>query len=236
MRLIWKYIDKELEKQEKEENNIKEKKTKFKEFLKKINYFSKIKKLIKRKKLIDEINILINENDKWKNIIVKQKLESIHKWLIKVIKSNNILWYDIYWKILWVDKISGDTFWLSENKKKYSFFLWDATWHWIRAWFIVTSLSRLFNKYVKNSSLIKLAYEINNWLKQELKSRNFITWVFFEIIKENLSEVNFIWMWHEPIFIYRKKTWTMEKVVPWWLAAWIRIIKNIKDIKQKKFY
>ena len=38
-------------------------------------------------------------------------------------------------------------------------------------------------------------------------------------------------MWHEPILIYRKKTWTIEKKVLWWLAAWIRIIKDKNQIK-----
>jgi hypothetical protein len=145
-----------------------------------------------------------------------------------------MLGYELYWKILWADKISGDTFWFIENDNKYNFFLWDATWHGIRAWFIITLLSRLFNKYVKNSDLRELTFEINNWLKQDLKSRNFITGIFFDIYKDDTSTINFVWMWHEPILIYKNSTWEVEKVIPGWLAAWIRLINKSTDIKIKK--
>ena len=70
-------------------------------------------------------------------------------------------------------------------------------------------------------------------LKQDLKSRNFITWIFFEIFKEDISTMNFVWMGHEPMLIYRKKTWEVERLIPGWLAAWIRLINKPTDIKVK---
>ncbi len=229
MTLIWKTINLEDEK----EIDNQEKKWFFTKFKDKINFYKKIKERVRKKKLLDEISLLIEEDSKIKNDLAARKLANIHKWLVKELSSNKMLWYELYWKILWADKISGDTFWFVENDNKYNFFLWDATWHGIRAWFIITLLTRLFNKYVKNSSLIELTYEINNWLKQDLKSRNFITWVFFEILKDNTSNIKFVWMWHEPILIFRKKTWEVEKLTPWWLAAWIRLINKATDIKVK---
>lgn len=232
MTLIWKTFNIEEENEKKENENQWEKSIyeKIKDYA---SFYTKIKERIKKKKLLDEISLLIEEDSKIKNDLAARKLANIHKWLVKELSSEKMLWYELYWKILWADKISGDTFWFAENENKYNFFLWDATWHWIRAWFIVTLLSRLFNKYVKSSDLKELTYQINNWLKQDLKSRNFITWVFFEILKSNTSNINFVWMWHEPVFIFRKKTWEVEKVIPWWLAAWIRLIKNSTDIKVK---
>lgn len=47
-------------------------------------------------------------------------------WLIKELDNDNLLWYELYAKILWKDKISGDTFWFSEDDSAYKFFLWDA--------------------------------------------------------------------------------------------------------------
>ena len=205
----------------------------FKRIQSKLNFYKKIKKSLEKKKLLDEINLLIEEEDKVKNDIAKGKLENMHKWLIKEIAREWLLWYDLYWKILWADKISGDTFWFNEAKKKYTFFIWDATGHWIKAWFIVTLLTRFFNQFINKKSFKELIYEINNWLKQDLKSMNFITWVFFEIFKEDLNKINFIWLWHEPILVYRAKTWKVEKIIPWWLAAWIRLIKDPNDIKVK---
>ena len=206
----------------------------FKKMIKKFNFYTTLEEWIKKKKLLDEVSMLIEENNRVKNDIAVSKLAKIHKWMVKEIKNNKIIWYELYWKILWADKISWDTFALNENKLKYNFFLWDATWHWIRAWFIITLISWLFKKFVEWSNIQKLCYEINNGLKQDLKNRNFITWVFFELQKKDINKINFVWMWHEPMLIYRSKEQKIEKVIPWWLAAWIRLIKKIDDLKVKE--
>ena len=225
--LIWQTI---------QENNISqssEKKNFFGRLQEKFGFYKKLQESIKNKQLLDEINILIEENTKVKNDLAEKKLANIHKWLIKEISHSKMQGYDLYGKILWADKISWDAFGIYESKNRYHFFLWDATGHGIKAWFIVTLLSRLFNKHVKSNNLQNLAYEINNGLKQDLQSRNFITWVFFEVNKEALNIVDFVWMWHEPMLVYREKEEKVEKIIPGWLAAWIRMIKNKEDIKAK---
>ena len=235
MRLMWETL--KLEGEDEEKKDIKEKKEKKKWFIwnlkNKINIYNVIKEKLRNKKALDEINLLIEEDIKSKNDIASKKLANIHKWLIKELTNEKMLGYDFFWKVLWADKISWDTFWLSDTKEKYNFFLWDATWHWIRAWFIVTLLSRFFNDFVKASALPELCMKINNWLKQNLKNRNFITWIFFEIEKTNIWKINYVWMGHEPMLIYREKEWTVDRLLPWGLAAWIRIIKNEDEIKQK---
>ena len=229
LKLIWKTTNIELI----DENEKKQNKSILERIKDKINFYKKIKKNLERKKLLDEINLLIEQEDRIKQDLAETKLENIHKWLIKEISRDNIVWYDFYWKILWAHKISWDTFWFNEIKKKYTFFIADATWHWIRAGFIITLLTRIFNKFVEKKSFKELIMEINNSLKQDLKSMNFITWIFFEIFKENISKINFVWLWHEPILIYRANKKEVEKVIPGWLAAWIRIIRNIDNIKVK---
>lgn len=227
MQLIW-----ETAKIEKSvDDKIDEEKWLLKKLSKKLNFYKTLKEWIKRKKLLDEINILIEEDSKINNELAERKLENIHRWLVKEINKHKIIGFDLYWKILWADKISWDTFWLEENDKKYNFFLWDATGHWIRAWFIITLINKLFKENYDNE-LDELAFNINNWLKQDLKSRNFVTWIFFEINKEN-NNIWFVWMWHEPMFVYRQKENVVEKIIPGWLAAWIRLIKDINDIKVK---
>ncbi len=202
----------------------------------KLNFYKKIKEKIRKKKLLDEISLLIEEDSKVQNDIAARKLANIHKWLVKELSDNKMLWYNIYWKILWADKISGDTFGFKDSDDKYNFFLWDATGHGIRAWFIVTLVSRLFTKYVKTNPLQELAYKINNGLKQDLKTRNFITGIFFEIIKDNIPKINFVWMGHEPMFIYRANDHKIEKLIPGWLAAGIRLIKDVEDVKVKDIH
>ncbi len=229
MKLIWASVN--LESQE--EKKLKEEKMSFMELLKsRLNFYKNLKEKVRKKRLLDEINLLIEEDSKVKHDIAEKKLASIHKWLIKELTFAKMLWYDIYGKILWSDKISGDTFDIHEAKDKYTFFLGDATGHWIRAGFIVTLLSRLFHKHVL-SPLQTLTFEINNGLKQDLKNRNFITWIFFETKKDTPEEIQFVWMWHEPILIYRHESKSIEKVIPWGLAAGIRLIDKKENIKVK---
>ena len=223
MSLIWKDIN------EKEILQEKKEKTFFEKIKSKFTFWKNLQKKIKEKKLLDEINILIEEDSRVKRELAEQKLEKIHSWLVKELVFEDMIWYDLYWKILWADKISWDTFWIEENKNNYLMFLWDATWHWVKAWFIISIFNKIF-KSLKDKSITDIYFDINNQVKQSLESKNFITWVLFEINKEK-SSINYAWMWHEPILIYRKKTWTIEKKVLWWLAAWIRIIKDKNQIK-----
>ncbi len=229
MKLIWSSVNIETN----EEKKLKEEQMSlFEKFKSHLNFYKNLKEKVRKKRLLDEINVLIEEDSKVKHDIAEKKLENIHKGLIKELSFPRMLWYDIYGKILWSDKISWDTFDIHESKDKYTFFLWDATGHWIRAWFIVTLLTRLFNKYV-SAPLEELAFEINNWLKQDLKNRNFITGIFFETKKESPEKISYIWMWHEPILIYRNESKTIEKVIAGWLAAGIRLIGKKEDIKIK---
>ncbi len=226
LKLIWQTANIDIEKKE----NNKEKSF-FEKLKYKLNFYKKIKLARERKRLIDEIDMLLKQENEIKETLANKKLANIHKWLIKELSMPNLLGYEFYWKILWADKISGDAFWFKEQKKSYIFFIWDATGHWVRAWFIVALLSRLFNKFIWKWNLQKLVYEVNNWLKQDLKSMNFITAIFFEILKDNLNKINFVWLGHEPILVYRNKEKIVEKLRPGWLAAWIRLIKKTENVK-----
>ncbi len=222
----------------KSEESVTEKKEESQSLVKKlkdkINFYTKLKERIKKKRLVDEVTLLIEENDATNKNIAESKMATIHKWLTKEIYTDQMFGFDLYWKILWADKISGDTFWFNDLKDKYSLFLWDATGHGIKAGLIVTLMTRIFNKFVAKKSLTELAFEINNWLKQDLQSRNFITWILFQVNKDNTDVVNYVWFGHEPMLIYRKATKEVEKVIPWGLAAWIRMIKKVEDIKEKQ--
>ncbi len=211
--------------------NLKNGNSFFKNISEKLNLYKKIKLKLKEKRLVDEVTLLIESQSEVDELSKKSRLESMHMWLIKELDNDKLLWYELYAKILWKDKISWDTFWFSEDDTTYKFFLWDATWHWLQAWLIVTLLTRLFYNFSKSNFLEQLVFEVNNWLKQDLKSWNFITWIFFEVDKKNLNSLKFVWMWHEPMIVFRKETMDVEKYIAWWLAAWIRIISDINNIK-----
>lgn len=230
MKLIGKTIATEEEKDEK----IKEKWQKVEGgLLKKLSFYKNILEKRKKKKLIDEVMNLIETDNEAAEDIARSKLAKVHQWLVKELTITNINGYDFYGKILGADKISWDSFGFYENDKKYDFYLWDATGHGVRAGLIVSLLTRLFNQFANGRTLSNLVYEINNGLKQDLQSRNFITWIFFEIEKEKKENIQFVWMGHEPMFIFREKTGSVEKVIPGWLAAWIRIIPAVDHVKVK---
>ena len=230
MNLIWEVWNIEWKKdKDKDDENV----SFFEKWKDILNLYKSIKERLRRKQLLDEINMLIEEDSKINNDVAEKKLANLHKWLVKEVSEDEMEWYDIYWKIIWNNKIIGDTFGYVENKSKYNFFIWDATWKWIRAWFIITLLSRIFNKYVKSKDLQNLTYTINNWLKQDLKLSNFITWVFFEIEKYDIWRIKYVWMWHEPMLFFKKSESSVDRIIPWGLAAWIRLIKNLTEIKVK---
>lgn len=198
-----------------------------------LQFQKRLKERYEKKKLIDEVKILIEEESKAKEEIASKKLEHIHQGLIKELEKKNMIWFDIYGKILGSDKISGDSFWFTETKNKYTFYIGDATGHGVRAGLIISLLSKVFQEEAPKDDIINLTLTVNNKLKENLQSKNFVTGLFFEIDKWLKWAFNVSGMGHEPLYIYRAKTKTVEKVIAGWLAGGIRLIKNAEDIKPK---
>ncbi|NUJ97720.1 SpoIIE family protein phosphatase [Candidatus Gracilibacteria bacterium] len=202
-------------------------------FKKIFNFYKIILEKKRKRKLIDEVTSLIESQNQAEMDIAKSKLEKVHQGLIKELMVNNIRGYEFFGKILGADKISGDTFGFLDDKTKYNFFLGDATGHGVKAGLIVSLLNRLFNKYSVGNPLRKIVFNINNGLKQDLQSRNFITGIFFEIEKEHPQIIQYVGMGHEPMFIYKSKEKRVEKLIPGGLASGIRIIKEEDDVRIK---
>lgn len=158
----------------------------------------------------------------------------INGWLTKDIKDFEMYWFDFFWQIIWKEKIIWDTFGHFKNlNNKIVFYFWDATWHWVQAWFTVAILSKIFIETSKWYKLLSdLVFKVNNFLKEKIKWKSFVTWIFFEwdYVKNSLKMV---WAWHPPLFIYRKQERKIEKIIPGWLALWVRNITNISSIKMK---
>ena len=235
IRLAWLTLKKENQeakekRQKKEENKRNRWYNKLKYY---INFHKRLRKKYERKKLIDEVKILIEEESKAKNEIATKKLEHIHKWLIKELEKKNMIGFDLYGKILGSDQISWDSFGFVETKSKYTLYIWDATGHGVRAWLIISILSKTFQEEAPKDDIINLTYTVNNTLKENLQSKNFVTGLFFEIDKTYKSAFNVSGMGHEPIIIFRSQTKTIERVIAGGLAWWIRLIKNTENIKPK---
>ncbi|NDK08049.1 SpoIIE family protein phosphatase, partial [Candidatus Gracilibacteria bacterium] len=203
----------------------------FKKISERLNFYKKVKQKLREKRLLDEVTMLIESQNEVDEMAKKTRLENMHMGLIKELDNDKLLGYELYAKILGKEKISGDTFGFVEDTGTYKFFLGDATGHGVQAGLIVTLLTRLFYNFSKENFLEKLVYEVNNGLKQDLKSGNFITGIFFEVDKNNLDSIKYVGMGHEPMLIYRKNTMEVEKYIAGGLAAGIRIISDINNIK-----
>lgn len=226
--------NKKEEKQEQEQEKKEKKQEKFiYKIIEKISFHKRLKEKYEKKKLLDEVKILIEEESKAKQEIATKKLENIHKGLVKELEKPNMLGFDIYWKILGSDKISWDSCWFVETKEKYSFYIGDATGHWVRAGLIVSILSKTFQEQAPKDDIINLTLTVNNTLKENLQSKNFVTGMFFELDKNYKNAFNVSGMWHEPLLIYRAKEKKIERVIAGGLAGWIRLIKKAEDIKPK---
>lgn len=183
-------------------------------------------------KAVNELNYILWNESKVDVLKLQDVSNTFHEWMTKILEWTNISGYDFYGKIIWADKITGDTFILEEKNDKYWFSLWDATWHGLRAGLTVSSYTKAFIDNAKNYDKIEyFAMELNNKLKWSLKSWNFITNILFEINKNSYADLKAVWMWHEPIFIYRKKENRVEEKRLFWLAAGIRNIAKVESIK-----
>lgn len=203
-------------------------------FKKSFNKYRLINKARRDKLLLDNIDSLLKSSKNISEDVLKTKLEKVHSGLVKDTDWIFIDWYSIYWKTLWADSISWDTFAFYDHNAGKRFFVWDATWHWIRAWFMISLLTSSFHSLVNQiPSLKDLVVALNNKLKQDLKSWNFITSIFFEILYSDKNNIKFIWMWHEPMFFYKKATLSVDKIYPGWIAAWMTLLKDQAFLKEK---
>ncbi|MDD5770139.1 MAG: PP2C family protein-serine/threonine phosphatase [Candidatus Gracilibacteria bacterium] len=216
------------------ENNVDKSDKLFKKIKSKFLFYTDIRKRLKEKKLLDEINLLLKIQSQENEIIVKSKLSQVHSGFAREISGERINGYEMFGKILGADKITGDSLGFVKNKDKYTFYIGDATGHGIRAGFIISQLTKKFYELSGKLSLQDLVVEINNSLKQDLKSGNFVTSIFFTLNKTNPNKLSFIGMGHEPLFIYRKSTSSVEKHIPGGLATGIRLIKDKTSIKTKE--
>lgn len=141
-------------------------------------------------------------------------LSVMHSGLTKDLNDFSLQGFDFFGKIHGKDKIVGDTFGYYKEGNKTLFYIGDATGHGVQAGFTVALLSKLFFEFSKKMRVFPdLFVTLNNELKQKLKGRIFVTSVFFEL--DNTSnKLSFIGAGHDPMFLYKKRTNSVEKIIP----------------------
>jgi len=196
------------------------------------------KEYIKRQRALKDIERLLTQSETINNISDENSnnelLSIMHNGLTKDIKDFSLQGFDFFGKILGKDKIVGDTFGYHKEWNKTLFYIGDATGHGVQAGFTVALLSKIFFEFSKKAQGFQEFFvTLNNELKQKLKGRIFVTSVFFEL-EATSNKLSFIGAGHDPMLLYRKKTNSVEKIIPGWLALGVRLIPNISSVKIKE--
>lgn len=195
------------------------------------------KEYSKRQKALKDIERLLVQSGTIENVSEKNNNDELfsimHSGLTKDLNDFSLHGFDFYGRIMGKDKIVGDTFGYYKEGNRTLFYIGDATGHGVQAGFTVALLSKLFFEFSKKIHVFQDFFvTLNNELKQKLKGRIFVTSVFFELDATN-NKLSFIGAGHDPMFLYRRSTKTVEKVIPGGLALGVRLIQNASSVKTR---
>lgn len=125
------------------------------------------------------------------------------------------------WEIGW------DSYDIIEQDENYYIYVWDATGHWVWAWFIMIMVNALvswFSKIYKSGASVLI--KTNEILKPRVKANLLMSML---LIRWNEKEKRLFMTWagHEYLMIYKQSLWKTFRIKSWWVAIWM-----IKDISK----
>lgn len=125
------------------------------------------------------------------------------------------------WEIGW------DSYDIIEQDENYYIYVWDATGHWVWAWFIMIMVNALvswFSKIYKSGATVLI--KTNEILKPRVKANLLMSML---LIRWNEKEKRLFmtWAWHEYLMIYKQALWKTFRIKSGWVAIWM-----IKDISK----
>jgi serine phosphatase RsbU (regulator of sigma subunit) len=130
------------------------------------------------------------------------------------------------WEIWW------DSYDIINEWNNYYIYVWDATGHWVWAWFIMIMVNALiswFAKVYKNWAVV-LA-KTNEILKPRVKANLLMSLL---MIRWDSSEkkIFMTWAWHEYLMIYKHNQNKTFKIKSGWVALWM--VKDITKIVKEQ--
>lgn len=166
-----------------------------------------------------------SEVELWKEI--QQKL--LEKKQIQIPTIDIVAKSKPAWEIWW------DSFDIINQGDNYYIYVWDATWHWVWAWFIMMMVNALISWF--SESFYKwsdILINTNKILKPRVKA-NLLMSLLLLRWNEKEKRLFMTGAWHEYLMIYKQKTKKCYKIKSDWIALWMakdisRIIKD-KEIK-----
>lgn len=151
--------------------------------------------------------------------LLNKKLEYIPS--IEVIAKSRPAW-----------EIGGDSFDVIKEWDNFYIYVWDATGHWVWAWFVMVMVNALISGFAKIfKSWAQILWYTNEILKPRIKSNILMTLLMVRW-DEKQKRLFMTWAWHEYLVIYKHKLKKCFLVKSGWMALWMT--KNIHKILKEQ--
>lgn len=150
----------------------------------------------------------------------------LSKIMIEVPSLSIISWSKPAWEIWW------DSHDIIKQWDNYYIYVWDATWHWVGAWFIMVMVNALVSAL---SKMYKSGAEILTKTNEELKPRvkaNLLMTMLLLRWNEKEKRLFITWAWHEYLMIYKQKEWKVYKIKSGWIA--LGMIKDVSKLLKER--
>jgi serine phosphatase RsbU (regulator of sigma subunit) len=193
------------------------------------------------------LNYILSFFSKTINTLKNIKDEFIHgkeiKWEVELAK-------EIQWKMISKDmveipsieivmkskpawEIGGDSHDIIKQEDDYYIYVWDATGHWVWAWFIMVMVNALVSSLSKiYKSWADILIKTNDELKPRVKANLLMSMLLLRW-NEKEKRLFMTWAGHEYLMIYKNSTWKVYRIKSGWVA--LGMIKDIwKLIKEQE--
>jgi serine phosphatase RsbU (regulator of sigma subunit) len=154
------------------------------------------------------------------------------QWKMLTKKLIEIPWLDVIVKSKPAWEIGWDSYDIINEWDNYYIYVWDATGHWVWAWFIMIMVNALiswFSKVYKSWALV--LSKTNEILKPRVKANLLMSLLL--IRWDNKEKRLFMtWAWHEYLMIYKHKQNKTFRIKSSWVALWMT--KDVSKIITEK--
>lgn len=130
------------------------------------------------------------------------------------------------WEIGW------DSYDIMQQWDNYYIYVWDATGHWVWAWFIMIMVNALMSGFAKLFvSGAQILANTNEVLKPRVKANLLMSLLLVRWNEKNKT-LFMTWAGHEYLMIYKQRLWKCFRVKSWWVA--LGMIKNIHKLVKEQ--
>lgn len=129
-------------------------------------------------------------------------------------------------------EIWGDSYDIIKENGNYYIYVWDATGHWVWAWFIMIMVNALISWFAKvYKSSAEILAKTNEILKPRVKANLLMSLLLVRWDEKN-KRLFMTWAWHEYLMIYKHKSGKTFRIKSGWVALWM--IKDISKVTKEQ--